>query len=102
MDFVPPAGYTVSPADQGGDDTVDSDANVTTGETANVTLAPGETNNTLDAGLYQPAALGDFVWSDTNANGIQDAGETGIAGWKLPGHCNAVSLPHHVRISVRQ
>ena len=26
------------------------------------------------------ASLGDFVWNDTNANGIQDAGETGIAG----------------------
>ena len=27
-----------------------------------------------------PAALGDFVWLDTNANGIQDAGEQGVAG----------------------
>src|SRR5262249_30535082 len=27
-----------------------------------------------------PASLGDFVWRDINANGIQDAGEPGIAG----------------------
>src|SRR5207249_3954319 len=27
-----------------------------------------------------PGAIGDFVWSDLNANGIQDAGEPGIAG----------------------
>lgn len=28
----------------------------------------------------QPAALGDFVWHDLNANGVQDAGEPGIPG----------------------
>jgi hypothetical protein len=29
-----------------------------------VTLASGEDNPNLDAGLYQPASLGDFVWID--------------------------------------
>jgi hypothetical protein len=80
VDFVPPPGYTISPANQGADDAIDSDANVTTGETANVTLTAGETNNTLDAGLFQPAALaalGDFVWLDADRDGIQDAGEKG-------------------------
>jgi LPXTG-site transpeptidase (sortase) family protein len=52
VDFVPPAGYTVSPANQGVNDALDSDADPITGETANVTLAAGETNNTLDAGLF--------------------------------------------------
>jgi uncharacterized repeat protein (TIGR01451 family) len=52
VDFVPPAGYTVSPPNQGANDALDSDANLTTGETANVTLVAGETNNTLDAGLF--------------------------------------------------
>src|SRR6185437_9146201 len=33
---------------------------------------------TLDFGYWQPASLGDFVWNDLNANGIQDAGEPGI------------------------
>ena len=28
----------------------------------------------------QLASLGDFVWNDLNANGIQDAGEPGING----------------------
>ncbi|MBK9151776.1 MAG: hypothetical protein IPM26_12625 [Saprospiraceae bacterium] len=28
----------------------------------------------------RPASLGDFVWEDKNGNGIQDAGEPGIAG----------------------
>src|SRR5258705_496402 len=31
-------------------------------------------------GLYISAAIGDFVWEDSNANGKQDAGEAGIAG----------------------
>ena len=52
VDFVPPTGYTISPANQGTNDAIDSDASATTGETANVTLAAGEVNNTLDAGLY--------------------------------------------------
>lgn len=30
--------------------------------------------------LKQRAVLGDFVWLDVNANGLQDAGEAGIAG----------------------
>jgi LPXTG-site transpeptidase (sortase) family protein len=81
VEFVPPAGDTFSPADQGADDAVDSDANTTTGiTTASYTLASGDNNTTVDAGLITPAALGDFVWNDLNNNGIQDAGEAGIPG----------------------
>jgi SdrD B-like domain len=29
-------------------------------------------NKTLDFGLFQPASLGDYVWTDTNRNGVQD------------------------------
>ncbi len=57
---------------------MDSDANTTTGITGSYTLASGENNTTMDAGLYQLASLGDFVWNDTNANGIQDEVDTGI------------------------
>lgn len=40
---------------------------------------------TIDQGFYGapaplPAALGNFVWIDTNANGQQDSGETGLNG----------------------
>ncbi|MEP7134943.1 MAG: SdrD B-like domain-containing protein, partial [Chloroflexota bacterium] len=77
--FTVPAGYTLSPQDQGVNDAVDSDANPLTGRTATTTLTAGENDLTWDAGLYQKASLGDFVWNDLNANGIQDAGETGIA-----------------------
>src|SRR5262249_4677545 len=40
----------------------------------------GQSNLTVDAGMYQVASLGDFVWLDSNSNGLQDAGEPGIAG----------------------
>jgi len=81
--FTPPAGYAITLQDQGGDDTVDSDADRTTGLTAPVTLQSGEHNPTLDAGMYLPASLGDLVWEDLNGDGIQDAGEPGIPGVKV-------------------
>jgi choice-of-anchor A domain-containing protein/uncharacterized repeat protein (TIGR01451 family) len=88
--FILPTGYTFSPVNAGADN-VDSDANpANMGQTACYTLAAGETNNTADAGMYptppQPASLGDFVWNDLNHNGIQDAGEPGIANVQVQLH----------------
>ncbi|NJL59037.1 MAG: hypothetical protein HC887_04680, partial [Desulfobacteraceae bacterium] len=82
VEFVKPAGYELTLKTQGGDSAKDSDADTTTGKTSAVTLAAGEHNPRIDAGLYQPdiARLGDFVWYDTDNDGIQDAGEPGIAG----------------------
>ncbi len=37
-------------------------------------------NLTVDFGFVPSYRLGDTVWFDTNANGVQDAGEPGIAG----------------------
>ena len=68
-----------------GDDALDSDAALD-GKTQVVKLASGENNTTIDAGVYAPASLGDRVWLDANANGLQDAGETGIAGLTLTLH----------------
>ncbi len=94
--FVAPNGYAFSSKDVGNDST-DSDPNPADGLTGNYTLASGETNLTVDAGLYQKAKLGDFVWEDTNANGQQDVGELGIDGVLVTltgtdGAGNAVSL----------
>jgi hypothetical protein len=55
VEFVKPAGYEFSPADQGANDAVDSDANATTGVTGCYTLAEGQTDITVDAGLHVPA-----------------------------------------------
>ncbi|MCK6394374.1 SdrD B-like domain-containing protein [Zoogloea sp.] len=80
VQIAAPAGYFVSPKDQGGNDATDSDIDPTTGKTINTTLSAGETDLTWDAGLYQKASLGDKVWMDTNKNGVQDAGEAGVSG----------------------
>ncbi|MCB0559738.1 MAG: hypothetical protein KDD09_12385, partial [Phaeodactylibacter sp.] len=79
VEFVTPGGFTGTPQDQGGDDTTDSDADPNTGLTGTITINSGETDLTNDAGYYEAASLGDYVWLDTNANGLQDDGATGIA-----------------------
>ncbi|MDA0323257.1 MAG: C25 family cysteine peptidase, partial [Verrucomicrobia bacterium] len=79
VEFVQPGGFDFSPADQT-NDTIDSDANTNDGHTVTFALSSGETNLTLDAGLYQPAAIGDFIFDDQDTDGIQDAGEVGVNG----------------------
>ncbi|MCC6706819.1 MAG: carboxypeptidase regulatory-like domain-containing protein, partial [Gammaproteobacteria bacterium] len=77
--FGKPTGYNFTTANAG-NDASDSDADVVTGKSQVVTLTSGESNLTIDAGLVaQKAAIGDHVWLDCNANGIQDAGEVGAA-----------------------
>jgi protocatechuate 3,4-dioxygenase beta subunit len=75
-------GKVLVDANQGGDDTVDSDANQGTGETGTITLGINETSSNNDAGVEDPgtASLGDKVFIDTNGNGQQDAGEAGLDG----------------------
>ena len=83
VQFTLPAGYSLSPADQGGNDAFDSDANATTLRTPVTNLTSGEHEPTLDMGLYlptAPASLGDLVWYDTDRDGVQDSGETGVPG----------------------
>ncbi len=80
VQFVKPSGYSFSPKDSG-NDLVDSDADLTTGKTAQVTLAAGDNNTSLDAGIYDiKGSIGDYVWNDTDNDGVQDLGETGIEG----------------------
>ncbi len=43
-------------------------------------LSAGQTRTDLDFGYTQPVTLGDWVWNDANANGLQDTGESGLAG----------------------
>lgn len=56
----------------------DSDANTIDGKTTCEQLTSGENNLSYDAGVYIPAKIGNFVWEDLNANGIQETGESGI------------------------
>lgn len=75
--FTTPSGYTPSSSNVGSNDDVDSDP---VSGTVTVVLASGASNQTIDAGFYQKVNLGDLVWYDQNGNGVQDAGEAGIAG----------------------
>ncbi|MCR9102737.1 MAG: GEVED domain-containing protein, partial [bacterium] len=80
VEFITPNGYEITPANNAGmDDALDSDAGGD-GQTEVVTLGSGETNYTIDAGIYQPASLGSTVWEDTNGNGQQDNDEDGVPG----------------------
>jgi uncharacterized repeat protein (TIGR01451 family) len=86
--FTLPASATAFTGDDvGGDDTVDSDADAS-GVSHLVTLAAGEFDPTLDAGLVAATgtlALGDQVWSETDNDGVFEPqnGETGVDGVRL-------------------
>jgi uncharacterized repeat protein (TIGR01451 family) len=91
VQVINPTGYYATKQDQGSNDGVDSDIN-TSGMTGLVTVATGQQNLTIDAGLYKKAGIGNLVWEDKNYNGIQDSGENGIANVtvKLLGSAGAV------------
>ncbi len=52
-----PAGYALSPQDQGGDDNLDSDPNTGTGTTIAYTVVRNQTVGGIDAGIYLPAEM---------------------------------------------
>ncbi|HET6575913.1 MAG TPA: SdrD B-like domain-containing protein, partial [Fimbriiglobus sp.] len=79
VSFKAPTGYVFTAKDQGGDDAADSDAD-SAGATSSVVLTSGQSDLTRDAGLYRPVSIGDFVWVDADGDGVQDAGEAGVAG----------------------
>ncbi|MGK7865696.1 SdrD B-like domain-containing protein [Falsiroseomonas sp. E2-1-a20] len=80
VQVVAPAGERLTLPNQGLDNTVDSDALPATGITEAVQVLPAQVTRDLDAGLYVPASLGDRVFLDKDADGVQDAGEPGLAG----------------------
>ena len=81
VEFTKPSGFDkASPSTPGAaSDPTDSDADETTGLTNVTTLVSGENDPTWDAGFYKLASLGDYVWEDADADGVQDAGESPIS-----------------------
>ncbi|MFT4286479.1 SdrD B-like domain-containing protein, partial [Nocardioides sp.] len=86
------AELTLTAVDEGSKDTIDSDATATAtdsdgyvGTTPYTAGGPGENDHTLDAGFQYPlsVSVGDYVWLDTNKDGVQDSGESGIEGVTL-------------------
>jgi hypothetical protein len=92
---LPSANDTFSPINATGNDLTDSDITpngADLGFTAVFTIASNVISTTVyDAGIIvyrtptptrtpTPINIGNFVWHDLNSNGIQDAGEPGVAG----------------------
>lgn len=63
-----------------GADTLNSDVDPTTKETACLTLAAGQQIESVDAGVYVPAQIGNFAFVDRNKNNYFDAGDTPLQG----------------------
>ena len=64
----------------GGNDAIDSDAGIG-GFSPCTEVTVGSENYTVDAGLIEALGLiGDFVFTDFDADGIQDFGDSGIGG----------------------
>ncbi len=78
--FVAPAGFGLTAKDQGGDDTVDSDAFVLTGRTEVFSVVSGDVIDSVDAGVVADASIGDRVWFDVDSDGVQGSGEPGVGG----------------------
>jgi protocatechuate 3,4-dioxygenase beta subunit len=61
--------------------TTTSEVNPGTGTTTPVTLASGQTVGDESAGIhYQPATIQGTIFADSNANGVEDSTDTGVAG----------------------
>ena len=74
-----PDGYVPTVTGAGDDDEKDSNGKTTTGEIKD------KDNLSLDLGIVNipKVSVGDFVWIDSNRNGIQDAGEPMVMGAEL-------------------
>ena len=84
LEFEPPAGYTISPQDQGGDDDKDSDADPNTGQTIITTLDPGEDDLSWDAGLarFDGIELSKTVYLCRDDGGAGCPGSESVTGAK--------------------
>lgn len=88
--FVLPSGFTFAPANQGGVEANDSDADVVTGFTSCADVQSCKAPRYYDAGLCvveeKPCAtIGDRVFVDENCNGLQDKRADESAEVGLPG-----------------
>lgn len=79
--FIIPDNYQISPANIGAPE---NDSDITNsmgrGTTDIFAVSVGEIKSSIDGAAFLPACIGDRVWNDLNHDGIQDTGESGIAG----------------------
>ena len=80
VSFQAPAGFEATTSEAGDDRAADSN-----GATASVTLAQGQTDDTIDFGAVGTGVIGDQLFVDVNQNGgsAPDAGDRPLAGVKV-------------------
>jgi len=86
VQFVTPTNYSISPKDANNNQSNegDSDPDPISGKTDAFAVSAGENIYSVDAGMsenqnqQQLGSMGDFVFDDTNHDGMQDSGEEGI------------------------
>ncbi|MCP3900047.1 MAG: hypothetical protein GY707_10075, partial [Desulfobacteraceae bacterium] len=72
--------YSGTSQDQG-DEAFDSDANASSGATDPIAFDATQGDDlTIDAGFTLASDIGDYVWYDEDADGIQDGNEPGVEG----------------------
>ncbi len=59
------------------------DCNARNAKSEVITLLMSRDQRSMDVGVVLPGSLGDKVWLDENANGLQDTDESGIPGVKI-------------------
>jgi hypothetical protein len=83
---TPPSNYKFTTQGASADAGTATDSDVDAfGVSKTIILSPGEVERSVDAGLVLTIAplissIGDRVWLDVDADGVQDAGEPGVAG----------------------
>jgi SdrD B-like domain/Ig-like domain CHU_C associated len=107
-----PASYVISPANQGTNDAIDSDANVADGKTGNIVISlPGTNNITIDAGVNCPAAIVKTIKVDASKYCVDQPIvftldlETATVGgksfsWSGPGFSSTVQNPTIAKASL--
>lgn len=80
VQFNVPVSYEVTTAEAGSNDEQDSNATDPAGVTDKIFIGPGSwIDHSIDLGVQGKGKIGDYVWFDTNDNGVQDSDEDGIA-----------------------
>ncbi len=90
--FTLPANYVFTLPNISTDE-VDNDVNPITGITGDYVIVSGDSNMTVDAGIYfqqrTTASVGNYVWLDVNQDGLQNNNEQGISGVTVTLYNNA-------------
>jgi hypothetical protein len=75
--------HSYASPNQGSNDLIDSDANVTLGRTDTFVVDTGEFVTKYDGGFLVPGTITSYMWTDANNNGIQDLGESPIVNVRV-------------------